>query len=110
MLLKYIQRPELEGWLEEILRLVWQWVEVASAASGVEALITVLRYIAEGREGLSEEALRMAVEAVAAGRGVVGGGDPSPRGDGGSKAVGGCAVDRSSGGESRGVRGSPGGV
>ncbi len=60
--MKYIQRPELGARLEDILRAFWRWVEVAGSRSGVEALITVLRYIAEAREGLSEEDVRAAVE------------------------------------------------
>ncbi len=70
-LLKYIQRPELEGRLEAIFRALARWMEVAGAESGVEALVTVLRYLAEAREGLREEVLRAAVERALPGGGAV---------------------------------------
>ncbi len=60
--MKYIQRPELGARLEDILKALWRCVEVTGSSTGVEALITVLRYVAEAREGLSEKEVRMAVE------------------------------------------------
>ncbi len=44
---KYIQRPELEVHLEDIVRALWRWAAVAGSETGIEAFITVLRYVAE---------------------------------------------------------------
>jgi len=60
-LMKYIQRPELEGKLEAIFGALRRWLEVAGAESGVEAVVTVLRYLAEAREGLDEAVVRQAM-------------------------------------------------
>ncbi len=60
--MKYIQRPELEVRLEDIVRVLWRWGEVVGSETGIEALITVLRYVTEAREGLSEERVRAVVE------------------------------------------------
>ena len=61
-LMKYIQRPDLEARLEDIFRAFARWLAIAGTSTGVEALVTLLRYVAEAGDRVSEARVREAVE------------------------------------------------